>query len=43
MNPAAVLALIGELYAQVSTLQQENEALKSRLAAEQPSAPGPSS
>lgn len=28
MNPAAILSLISELYAQVSALQQENEVLR---------------
>jgi hypothetical protein len=41
MNPAALLALIGELYAQVSSLTEENQRL--RQAVEQPSAQAPSS
>lgn len=28
MNPAAILALIGDLYAQVAQLRQENETLR---------------
>lgn len=31
MNPAAILALISELYAQVTALTQENEALRRQL------------
>jgi len=34
MNPAAILALIGELYAQVAALTEENAALKARQASE---------
>lgn len=32
MNPAAILALLSDLYAQVSALQQENQALREQLA-----------
>lgn len=31
MNPAAILALIGDLYAQITALQQENADLKAQL------------
>lgn len=42
MNPAAILALIGDLYEQVATLQAENERLRAALAAnEQPHADQP--
>ena len=33
MNPAAILALIGDLYAQIAELNAEVEALRARLAA----------
>lgn len=33
MNPAAVLALIGDLYSQVAALTQERDALRAELAA----------
>lgn len=33
MNPAAILALIGDLYSQVTQLTQENQALREALAA----------
>ena len=42
MNPAAILALLSDLYAQVSALTQENEALRTSLA-EQPAGPATSS
>jgi regulator of replication initiation timing len=32
VNPAAILALISDLYEQVNSLQQENAALRQRLA-----------
>lgn len=32
MNPAAILSLISELYAQVSAAQQENQALREQVA-----------
>ncbi|WP_432793705.1 hypothetical protein [Rhodococcus ruber] len=32
MNPAAVLALIGELYGQIAALTEENAALRATLA-----------
>lgn len=37
MNQAAVLALIGDLYAQIEALQRENEALKKAESEEQES------
>lgn len=36
MNPAAVLALISDLYAQVSALTQENQALRKQLEEQPP-------
>jgi hypothetical protein len=36
MNPAAILALIGDLYQQIATLSEENKAL--REAAQPPQA-----
>lgn len=36
MNPAAILALIGDLYAQIATLTEENKALREH-SAKQPS------
>lgn len=41
MNPAAILALIGDLYEQVATLQAENERLRQAIA-EQQANQGPS-
>lgn len=38
MNPSAILALIGELYAQVATLTEQNAQLANQLA-EAPSQP----
>ena len=35
MNPAAILALIGDLYEQVATLQAENAELRQALAQQQ--------
>lgn len=32
MNPAAILALIGDLYAQVAALTEENKTLRDALA-----------
>lgn len=32
MNPAAILALLSDLYSQVAALTQENEALRAQLA-----------
>lgn len=32
MNPAAILALIGDLYEQIANLRSENEALRQQLA-----------
>jgi hypothetical protein len=32
MNPAAILALIGDLYAQITALSEENKALREELA-----------
>jgi hypothetical protein len=32
VNPAAILALIGDLYAQVTALSEENKALREQLA-----------
>lgn len=32
MNPTAILALIADLYGQVTVLQEENEALREQLA-----------
>lgn len=42
MNPAAILGLISDLYAQVSALSQENEALRAALenAPSPPDSPG---
>jgi cell division septum initiation protein DivIVA len=31
MNPAAILALLGDLYVQIEALQKENEDLKAKL------------
>lgn len=31
MNPAAILALIGDLYAQIATLREENDELRKGL------------
>lgn len=31
MNPAAILALVSDLYVQVTALQQENQALREQL------------
>lgn len=31
MNPAAILALIGELYEKVAVLTEENKALRERM------------
>ena len=39
MNPAAILALIGDLYAQIAQLGEENKTL--REAAQQPPVPEP--
>lgn len=36
MNPAAILALIGDLYSQVAALTAENQQLRTQLAAEPP-------
>ena len=33
MNPIMILALIGDLYAQIAGLRQENEALRQQVAA----------
>ena len=33
MNPAAILALIGDLYQQMAQLREENAALREQLAA----------
>lgn len=42
MNPAAILALIGDLYGQVAALTKENDSLKAALAeAQKPVDPGP--
>lgn len=35
MNPAAILALIGDLYQQIAMLAEENKALREQLAARQ--------
>lgn len=39
MNPAALLALISDLYGQLVALREENEALRAQLAAQQESKP----
>lgn len=39
MNPAAVLALIGDLYAQVAQLQQENAQLRAQVEQDIPPPP----
>jgi hypothetical protein len=41
MNPAAILALIGDLYTQINALTQENKTLREQLAqqAEPPAPP----
>lgn len=36
MNPAAILSLIGDLYAQVAALQAETQALRTQLAEQTP-------
>lgn len=36
MNPAAILALIGDLFEQVTALSQENERLRQALAEQSP-------
>ena len=36
MNPAAILALIGDLYAQVAELTAQNKQLREALAEQQP-------
>jgi hypothetical protein len=33
MNPAAILALIGDLYQQIATLTEENKSLREQSAA----------
>jgi hypothetical protein len=37
MNPTAILALLSDLYAQVSTLSEENKQLREALAKQEPS------
>lgn len=39
MNPAAILALISDLYAQITQLTQENQALRDALAEAQADTP----
>jgi hypothetical protein len=41
MNPAAILALIGDLYQQIATLSEENKALREALAAKAEPTPDP--
>jgi len=36
MNPAAILALIGDLYQQIATLSEENKALREAAAKTEP-------
>jgi len=41
MNPAAILALIGDLYAQVAALTEQNKMLTDALAAKAEPTPDP--
>jgi hypothetical protein len=42
MNPAAILALIGDLYSQITQLSEENKALREAAQKQPEPPPGPS-